>query len=778
MDTHATPERGDGLNSTPPPDSADSAGSGLPPASWLTRNGPYVILFAVIGILLYQYVGLDNLKVAAIVGFGLGFVIFIHELGHFLVAKWCDVHVETFSIGFGPAIPGCRFQRGETTYMIAWFPLGGYVKMVGEGAENDEEEDDPRSFKNKSVWQRMAIISAGVIMNVILGCICFIIAFMHGVERQAGVIGIVDAGSPVWHKGGKSGMVIEQIGTIKHPTFDDLQFAVVLTSWGEELQFKIASPGTEGKLDTITPRLEKNDLKPVIGVGPSHQLELGKPRDQKEHETPVSYFSPAYEAIPPFQFGDRIVGTTDPDHPSRVKPLDKDPRDSTGQHLDFFQFKERLHRLAGKEMIIQVRRHDVPPGGETVDIKVAPAYHYTLGTRMKMGKVAAVRPSSGAQNPAIQVGDRITQVQLDEDDGSTTRYVTTKDKPPPPNVTEKLFDPLRLPMILEEWAARRQKAGVKPTVTLTVLRPNPNNHKQDDPVTITADWDYGWELDNAVPLSPLSPMSLSGLGIAYRVENTIEDVEKGGPAENAVLIDTGTTFPLQKGDIIKAVRFYESVGKTKAEGNKPGKWMEFEEISKKAKRSDLDQWAWVDWVLQQSDYKDLDVRVERGDAKYEVKLGTRPDPTWPLDNRGLELMSADLRLQKADNFVQAVDMGVQETYRFIKKIYQQLQGMITLRISHELMGGPLTIATTAYKVADYDVYRFILFLGLISVNLAVINFLPIPVLDGGHMVFLIYEKLRGKPASEHVRVAATYVGVLLIVFLMCFVMYLDVKRLF
>src|SRR5205814_7414412 len=140
----------------------------------LMQNGPYLVILAIITFLVYRYYGLDGIVRAALVTVGLGFVIFIHELGHFLAAKWCDVHVLTFSIGFGPALPGCSYKKGETTYKLSLLPLGGYVNMVGEGTDADESEDYPRSFKNKSVGQRMAIISAGVVMNVLFGALAFI----------------------------------------------------------------------------------------------------------------------------------------------------------------------------------------------------------------------------------------------------------------------------------------------------------------------------------------------------------------------------------------------------------------------------------------------------------------------------------------------------------------------------------------------------------------------------------------------------------------------------
>jgi regulator of sigma E protease len=114
----------------------------------------------------------------------------------------------------------------------------------------------------------------------------------------------------------------------------------------------------------------------------------------------------------------------------------------------------------------------------------------------------------------------------------------------------------------------------------------------------------------------------------------------------------------------------------------------------------------------------------------------------------------------------------------INKTYQGLKSMITGRISFQKsVSGPITIAAAAQHFAGKDLVSFLLFLGLISVNLAVVNFLPIPVLDGGHMVFLIYEKVRGKPASERVREVLTYAGVALIISLMLVVSFLDVKRL-
>ena len=136
----------------------------------------------------------------------------------------------------------------------------------------------------------------------------------------------------------------------------------------------------------------------------------------------------------------------------------------------------------------------------------------------------------------------------------------------------------------------------------------------------------------------------------------------------------------------------------------------------------------------------------------------------------------DVHLERAANMGEALRYGVQETWRLITNIYLGLSRVITGRVSTETFGGPIEIVSTTFLLAGDDLYKFLIFLAVLSINLAVVNFLPIPLLDGGHMVFLIYEKIRGKPASEQVRAIATYIGLAMLLTLMVYVFYLDIKR--
>jgi len=128
---------------------------------------------------------------------GLGLVVFVHELGHFLVARKVGIHVERFALGFGPRLVGIK--RGGTDYCLCAFPLGGYVKMLGQEDFAPLEEDDtldPKSFAAKSVGQRFAVIAAGVVMNVIFAALLFLLVGMIGKKFSSPVVGGVVPGSP------------------------------------------------------------------------------------------------------------------------------------------------------------------------------------------------------------------------------------------------------------------------------------------------------------------------------------------------------------------------------------------------------------------------------------------------------------------------------------------------------------------------------------------------------------------------------------------------------
>jgi regulator of sigma E protease len=151
----------------------------------------------------------------------LGILVFVHELGHFCVAKWCGVKVLKFSLGFGPKL--VSRQWGETEYLICAVPLGGYVQMLGEGGgENGEgaalsPEEEVRSFARQSVGRRMAIVAAGPAMNLALPFLIMPLAYLVGVNLPAYLdeppcIGYVVAGSEGERHGFRSGDCIQTIG--------------------------------------------------------------------------------------------------------------------------------------------------------------------------------------------------------------------------------------------------------------------------------------------------------------------------------------------------------------------------------------------------------------------------------------------------------------------------------------------------------------------------------------------------------------------------------------
>ncbi len=224
----------------------------------------------------------------------LGVLIFVHELGHFLVAKWCGVRVLKFSLGFGPPIGFGRFRmswtRGPTEYVVAWFPLGGFVKMLGEHPGEVEGEDElarvhpAETLGAKPTWQKLAIVFAGPAMNLLLPVLVFWGTFFAGIPRPAPVVGLIEMGSPAAHSPLRVGDEILSVDG--QPVrwwgdFDD----VVREHPGQELEIAYRRGGaTETARLTVAERSgfdEFGAVKPMGWLGLGHarlRAVLGIPR--------------------------------------------------------------------------------------------------------------------------------------------------------------------------------------------------------------------------------------------------------------------------------------------------------------------------------------------------------------------------------------------------------------------------------------------------------------------------------------------------------------------
>ncbi len=160
--------------------------------------------------------------------FVLGVLVFIHELGHFLLARWNGVRVLTFSLGFGPKL--LKVQRGDTEYCISVIPLGGYVKMAGENPDDPQTGADDE-FLAKTKWQRFQILIAGPVMNIVLAIVLLAAVLMRGADvlaylDQPAVVGAVQEGSPAERAGIQPGDQIVKFGTADVRTWEHLDMAV------------------------------------------------------------------------------------------------------------------------------------------------------------------------------------------------------------------------------------------------------------------------------------------------------------------------------------------------------------------------------------------------------------------------------------------------------------------------------------------------------------------------------------------------------------------------
>jgi regulator of sigma E protease len=273
----------------------------------------------------------------------IGIMIFVHELGHFLVAKSLGIRVDVFSLGFGPRLFG--FQRGETDYRISALPLGGYVKMAGENFD-ESLTGAPDEFLSRPKWQRFSVAVAGPAMNLVLAFVLGVIIFTSGVlvpkySTEPAFIGGIIKDSPAEKAGLQVGDKLVKINNTPVPTWYDASL-IIVTSPKQKLRLTIERGGT---------RLEKEVVANGVSTNDAGASEVGSigivPYEPVVVVESVQKDSPAEKAD--LQSGDRIVRA---EYQNKVASNSNEIMDLIRQHpgLPITFTIERNHELLSKQI--------------------------------------------------------------------------------------------------------------------------------------------------------------------------------------------------------------------------------------------------------------------------------------------------------------------------------------------------------------------------------------------------------------------------------------------
>lgn len=674
--------------------------------------------------------------------FGLGAVIFVHELGHFLVAKMCGVKCDKFYVGFdvpirlfGQTIIPAKlisFKWGETEYGIGAIPLGGYVKMLGqddnpghsedqikeslaegESAESailasgmvDQSKLDPRSFLAKSVIQRMMIISAGVIFNLLFAILFAAIAFRNGVDYQPPVLGTVVGGGPAWKHDMAGAEVTSIAGKKVEGYFTYLHFAenVILNSDDSTIPIEFKRPGTDETVSIdVTPekgfQRENMDIA-LVGVQRSLIPKIGAPGTLEG--------APAAAAVPALEAGDLIVDINGTPIKTEV------------------DLRQALFRDASIDAVFTVERTTGKGDDaktETITTTVGVNPEKVVGFATTWGPIAVIKLDSPATTAGLKEGDLIKQI-----DGAHPGDLLTLDN--------RMFS----------------KAKNSQTITLQVER--------DDKLI---DISIQPELPKlASTLGPNKPIAIDSLGIAIATSLTIDTVTPDSPADKAGMLanDTLVSIKYLLDEEQKSNELYEDL--------KP--LVKFVD--------DNTSWAEVyESVLQSLKAgTKLEVTVDRGGKTKVLTMASVASDEFFRHTRGISLEYYEKHYE-SDNWSDAFANGAYKVVDDLKRVGKTLKTLIQGKISPTNLGGPGTIAVVATSEAAASTSRLLLFLTFLSANLAIVNFLPIPVLDGGHMMFLAYEGIFRRPVNERVQLILTYGGLAFVLCLMVFVISMDVGR--
>lgn len=678
---------------------------------------------------------------------GFGAIVFVHELGHFLAARWAKIRVLAFAIGFGPAVfsyrKGLGFRRGSSEREVRWtpelgargispteyrfnaLPFGGYVKMLGQDDLDPTAVSTAKdSYQNAPVGKRMVVISAGVIMNMITAAMLFILVFMIGLKTEPAIIGDVMPGSPAAMSrpvtsGAPVGLMPgDQLLTIngrKANTFNDLLLATGMSGPKDTVELTLVRTGDDGASRTlaysVTPEISRQSGLFDIGVLPSRSAKIldVRPKEREDFDEVVDRVG-----LTDLEPGSTLVRVNDersPRGPSAIRqqaalletarPLELEFRSPTGE--------SRVYSLPPLPGLMD----DIARVGKDRPVQV----EHILGLAPVMTVGDAAVDSPGYEK-GLRAGDIFVRVGA-----------------------------LEYPRV--DQGVREISANAGGEVHIAVLRENESGTRERvdlGKVRVTKDGTIGFipgtTARNSTLLSKTPESLLESAGGTYE------------PATASLAIVPGSQVTTFDGKPVASLGDLAVMVRERARASKSGAMEPFE--------------------IGIADPSGAEMTLTISPTAAETARASQL--VWqPPSIAGL-FEPTEFKL-KADGPLGAVGMGLSETRRVMLMTYMTFVRLFQGTVKVEHLKGPVGIAHMGTLLADRGWVWLMFFLALVSVNLAVINFLPLPIVDGGQMVFLIFEWARGKPVPVQIQNVVTMAGLLCVVAMFLLVTFNDVRNL-
>ncbi|MBX3354435.1 MAG: site-2 protease family protein [Phycisphaeraceae bacterium] len=684
----------------------------------------------------------------------LGFCLLIalHELGHFLAARWARIRVHAFAIGMGPVIfayrPGlgmrlgsteklalARFGKpvhqmsdaelaehrvGETEYSLRLLPIGGFVGMLGQDdMDPSARSDAPRSYQRASVGSRMVVVSAGVIANLLLAVVLFIVAFMVGVRFESPVMGILPeegamaqavpiGGDAAQGRGLRPGDRVLSIDGSSVLTFADVRIAAAMSKPGQSLVVEVARPGVADPLRY-----------------------LAEPRDDPRGGVRTLNVAPAFN---------RTI-TTDPRVASDVeKALDSTGLGASGLGPGWSLLSINDHPAQlGDDLVLAARAsHGEPlrtqwlsPGGERqIEVTIETTPELIIG-RADEGAGTAI-PTRDSHLLGLVPLVEVAAIEKDHPNAALLK---------PGDVilaAGQVTGPSARSLVA---TVRERGAGLMP---LRILRDG--SVLNVDATIASAEFvgdrppRLGITLASALDATLVAASALTGEPASDHAILPLSRIDR----VNGVTV---TTWGDVRREIDRALR-------NQAEGR--GAVIAIDLLSPTADGA----------------RRSLELTLTPAQVSEVLALGWTPRFVLALFDPLDEVLTA------GGNPIRAVGMGFRQTWRLVLLTYLTLDRLFRGTVAVKELHGPVGIVHIGSRVADRGFMYLIFFLAMISVNLAVLNFLPLPIVDGGLFLYLVYEKFRGRPPSIAFQNAAALLGLALIVGVFLIASYNDVMRLF